>query len=446
MTYAAAGCTGSSKRRGKRGRNEDAFEISRMKIGEDNAALFLGVFDGHGGTGASQFVSERMRFEFEKQLSQRKTVEAALEECFIAVDRDLYAEVNQLAEQCKPFKHDRCMCNFYREMPCRCMQTERTAHEGSTGTVVVFTGGKLYTANIGDSEALLTAKSASVKPKFKYSESSPEDTFFSSDDEDTFFSPFQKAFHSFKSFTANSYEEEEKTNINDDLNYRHRTYSTTITVLDTPTCSRQNEDYLRISTIAQNRISRKSKRRIVGDGIRRGSSPRLNYVTLEGAHSLNMTRAFGNFGHKVFHIDSHSSQDGKRISNYTMSEKLSPIIARPHINTFDLNSEQLFLVVGSDGLWDNLSKTEVNSMIRSHCKNGLSQYKAHLSVDADTSFFFDDTEEEAKVPDMDPEILLAHLAEGAATELLTKALVANKKQDDITVLVVLFSGILSEFS
>ena len=35
------------------------------------------------------------------------------------------------------------------------------------------------------------------------------------------------------------------------------------------------------------------------DGVRRSPmGERFNYVALSGAHQLNMTRAFGNFGHK----------------------------------------------------------------------------------------------------------------------------------------------------
>mmetsp|Transcript_8651 Transcript_8651/g.11318 ORF Transcript_8651/g.11318 Transcript_8651/m.11318 type:complete len:456 (-) Transcript_8651:1158-2525(-) len=454
MTYAAAGCTGSSKRRGRRGRNEDAFEISRMTIGDDNAALFLGVFDGHGGCGASQYVAERMRDEFERQVEKCENIEDALEASFLAVDRDLYIEVNQLAEQYRPFKRERCMCTFYREMPCRCMQAERTAHEGSTGTVVVYSKGKLYAANVGDSEALLTSRSASVKSKYNYPRRSAdgiyEDSFFSSDDEDSaLFSPFQKALKSIKSFTSNNnpFDEEQKSSSSNNL-LKSRTYSTTITIVDTPTCSRDNEDYIRIKSIAEKRVSRKNSHKISGDGIRRGSSPRLNYVALEGAHSLNMTRAFGNFGHKVFHQDSEHFSNGEVTSRFVMNETMSPVIARPHVNAFDLYSDQLFLVVGSDGLWDNLSKSEVNSIVRKHCKGRLAQYRAHLSLQDDNELFFDDSEsdqEEAKTPETNPEMLLAHLAEGAATELLTMALVAHKKQDDITVLVVLFTSILSEF-
>lgn len=147
------------------------------------------------------------------------------------------------------------------------------------------------------------------------------------------------------------------------------------------------------------------------DGIRRGPSHRFNYVALEGAHSLNMTRAFGNFGHKEF------TQDNPAIN----IENQSPIIARPHIRIYESASEDdfLFAVVGSDGLWDNISKEEVVQIVKSYCIE-------KLTGDVEVS-----------------KVQLAALADGASELLLEKSLKRNQKLDDITLVVVIFQGILN---
>ena len=423
MRYAAAGSSSSTKRKTIQNSclNEDTFEIKRLNLLGDSSALFIGVFDGHGGKGAAQYVAENLRPNFEglcKKNQQPDEIRTALYNSFLTTDANLYSAVANVAERYKHLRRDNCSCNFYREMPCRCLHAERSAHEGCTGTAVVYSNNKLYVANVGDSEALLLGNPAASTPfrnKQKPTSKSlrrPRPMSFGE-------SPGARIF-------ANPETTEEKSDtsgVSDMEDDEDEYEAEVLTVAHTPSVEPKDEDYLRIKRIAETR--KQMFKYLVPrpvDGIRRGSSSRLNYVTLEGAHSLNMTRAFGNFGHK-----SYSTVNGRAV----LQESESPVTPRPDIRVVDLSKDQYFLVVATDGLWDNLCKSQVSQIVRSYCSVQLKDMRSQL--------------DKLKQASVSPESILADLAKGAATELLTKAIETNKKADDITVVIVLFEGLLEQY-
>ena len=133
-----------------------------------------------------------------------------------------------------------------------------------------------------------------------------------------------------------------------------------LTPCDTPTTNIECEDYQRIKRVAEARTRTRSSNgsERYPDGVQRNSRglERLNYVALNGAHRLNMTRAFGNFGHKEWR-------------GTAAVESASPVIARPHLATHRRTGREQFVVIGSDGLWDNLSHGAVSAILRKHGKS-----------------------------------------------------------------------------
>jgi serine/threonine protein phosphatase PrpC len=141
--------TGSSKppRRstGERPPNEDRWTAHSM----DDAGLY-GVFDGHGGDGAAEFVAnhlpELVRTKLQCQLAsgsavrRKDVVSSVLAEAFLAADSALYQRVR--SQRVSPqAKHrgtsSRCSrCRMYREKPCICTGVALPANVGSTGSLV----------------------------------------------------------------------------------------------------------------------------------------------------------------------------------------------------------------------------------------------------------------------------------------------------------------------
>ncbi|GBG28899.1 Protein phosphatase 2C 1 [Hondaea fermentalgiana] len=629
MSYAAAGCTGSSKAPTVKngGLNEDRFQIAHLSLDRsDDNALYVGVFDGHGGPGASSYLFEHFLDSFRVVLSDDSASDAPLEDVlhhsFMEADRSLFADVERLGQEYAHLRDERCKCNFYRESPCRCMRAPRSAHEGSTATVLLYTNDRLYCANVGDSEALLVTKSgyirstnesgcrefdspdtrSAVSHRFYQQRHQPRDHNHQQQQDhqrsyesqfalgpsstDTIMtdqtalrpeasamgmpgaapappqgphhlvnkpapstpiidetsprngdasgagvlspSPFAAtalptgnavppsaalAASSPSNITATSTSppvpaisasaaassvpassaivgdgggsgefgatppaqladapamQQQQVSGSDALTAAVSMDTSdpaprlvlrqvepgcpetpslraeTLTIADTPVPHLLNEDYIRVKQIAETRVRRKASktRSSRSDGIRRGPSNRHNYVALEGAHSLNMTRAFGNYGHKVF------SQDSPR----EIIEPESPIIVRPHVNIFEpaYKDDFLFVVVASDGLWDNLHKDEVSTVVTEFCARRL---RASSTDSEPTSITSSPTrvapsstgmQDETKSVDSDS-ALLTSLAEGAAEELLSQALARNRKLDDITVVVVLFNSVLTAF-
>ena len=185
------------------------------------------------------------------------------------------------------------------------------ANEGSTGTVVIVTGEDIFCANIGDSDAVL------------FSRHPP---------------------HRIPQAVSPSHETGEQNKLLSGLKHER------LTVTDTPLVDEENEDFLRIRKIAQARQSHPKAYEAPRNGILvNDKASRFNYVAIPGARSLNMTRAFGNLGHKVM-------RDGSLV------EDESPIVSRPHVVHILRTPEMHSIVVGSDGLWDNVDLDDIEAV------------------------------------------------------------------------------------
>jgi serine/threonine protein phosphatase PrpC len=170
-----------------------------------------------------------------------------------------------------------------------------------------------------------------------------------------------------------------------------------------------------------------------------------------------MTRAFGNFGHKEWR-------------GRTAIESLSPIIARPHVSTHERTGKERYLVIGSDGLWDNLDASEVTDILRQEAAavaaaeaaaavavagcvdadDGTTPAAAAVAAAAATAdagasaAVAGDTNEAAAVQPQQPqpphneEQRWRAMAQRSAVAMLKKALRIRKKPDDITCVVLVF--------
>jgi serine/threonine protein phosphatase PrpC len=192
-----------------------------------------------------------------------------------------------------------------------------------------------------------------------------------------------------------------------------------LTVAHVPVVDETSEDYQRIRKIARSR-AKDGLVSVDSDGIQRGRTPSSNYVHLDGAHKLNMTRAFGNFGLKQF-----ATRDGAIV------EARSSIITRPDTLTIPRSREQLCAVVASDGLWDNLTPKDMRAIVM------YSVYEYAQSEDW-TSSKADDPRRCATARDS----FLEGAGKHALQSAMSHAKRANKKQDDITIVVVLFSSLI----
>lgn len=149
LPYCFGAATGSSKppRRstGVKPPNEDRWAAQ----GIDGAELY-GVFDGHGGEGAAEFVAkhlpELVRTKLLGQLAtggaarRKDAVSSVLTEAFLAVDSALYQQVRsqRVSAQAKGRgASSQCSrCRMYREKPCICTGVALPANVGSTGSLV----------------------------------------------------------------------------------------------------------------------------------------------------------------------------------------------------------------------------------------------------------------------------------------------------------------------
>lgn len=281
----------------------------------------------------------------------------ALEETFIRTDADLFARIQREMERSgtRDAKSRLCRCNFFLEDPCTCLSAPITANEGSTATVVLVMAEKIYVANVGDSDAVIVSsegededeeaqKIPSIPSLVSRSE---EDLLF-----DDIFAPTSSSSSSssISSFLTGSFGSTAATATTQGLQPSSRKLEK-ITVTDTPLRDERNEDYRRIRRVAGSRarpppVHRDGRPRTTlppADGILESThGERYNYVSIPGSRALNMVRAFGNFGNKTM------SEEGKIV------ESESAIIARPHVNVVKRDGRMRAIVIGSDGLWDNV--------------------------------------------------------------------------------------------
>ncbi|KAL6842567.1 hypothetical protein ACP4OV_027411 [Aristida adscensionis] len=117
---------GYSSLRGRRASMEDFYDIRSSKI-DDKDVNFFGVFDGHGGTRAAEYLKEHLFENLLKHPAFISDTKSAISETYKKTDSDfLDAEINS-----------------HRE-------------DGSTASTAVFVGNHLYVANVGDSRAVIS--------------------------------------------------------------------------------------------------------------------------------------------------------------------------------------------------------------------------------------------------------------------------------------------------
>ncbi|XP_042504788.1 probable protein phosphatase 2C 52 [Macadamia integrifolia] len=117
---------GYSSFRGKRASMEDFYDVKMSKIDGQTVCLF-GIFDGHGGSRAAEFLKEHLFENLMKHPKFMTDTKLAISETYQKTDMDfLDAE-----------------SNTYRD-------------DGSTASTAVLVGNHLYVANVGDSRAVIS--------------------------------------------------------------------------------------------------------------------------------------------------------------------------------------------------------------------------------------------------------------------------------------------------
>ena len=153
---------------------------------------------------------------------------------------------------------------------------------------------------------------------------------------------------------------------------------------------------------------------------------RTTYVQVGNAPGLNMTRAFGNFGLKS--IDSRGE----------CNDELSAVAIDAHLSSRSTR-EVAFMVIGSDGLWDNLSRDEVGRLAAAAHETWITSSSGASGSGSNGGG------SSGGSTDADPHATAAACA-GAnvvketdvASMLVQKAKEAHKKTDDITCVVAFF--------
>ncbi|KAL6526988.1 hypothetical protein OROGR_016078 [Orobanche gracilis] len=117
---------GYSSLRGKRASMEDFYDIKASKIDGQSVCLF-GIFDGHGGARAAEFLKEHLFENLLKHPEFIANTKLAISEIYQQTDRDF------LESEKETFRDD-----------------------GSTASTAVLVGNHLYVANVGDSRTIIS--------------------------------------------------------------------------------------------------------------------------------------------------------------------------------------------------------------------------------------------------------------------------------------------------
>uniref|UniRef100_A0ACD5T6R7 Uncharacterized protein n=2 Tax=Avena sativa TaxID=4498 RepID=A0ACD5T6R7_AVESA len=138
--YMSGGCKsddgnlscGYSSFRGKRASMEDFFDIKSSKIDDKQINLF-GIFDGHGGSRAAEYLKEHLFENLVKHPEFMSDTKLAISETYKKTDSEfLESEIN----------------------------THRD--DGSTASTAVLVGNHLYVANVGDSRAVISKSGKAI--------------------------------------------------------------------------------------------------------------------------------------------------------------------------------------------------------------------------------------------------------------------------------------------
>ncbi|KAK3152651.1 hypothetical protein QOZ80_2BG0161760 [Eleusine coracana subsp. coracana] len=123
---------GYSSFRGKRATMEDFYDVKLTEIDGQAVSLF-GVFDGHGGSRAAEYLKEHLFENLIKHPEFLTDTKLAISETYQKTDTDF------LESECSAFRDD-----------------------GSTASTAVLVGDRLYVANVGDSRAVISKAGKAV--------------------------------------------------------------------------------------------------------------------------------------------------------------------------------------------------------------------------------------------------------------------------------------------
>ncbi|RXH95194.1 hypothetical protein DVH24_024878 [Malus domestica] len=132
--YTSGGCKseggelscGYSSFRGKRATMEDFYDVKMSKIDGQTVCLF-GIFDGHGGSRAAQYLKEHLFENLMKHPQFMTDTKLAISESYQQTDADFLDSERDI----------------YRD-------------DGSTASTAVLVGNHLYVANVGDSRTVIS--------------------------------------------------------------------------------------------------------------------------------------------------------------------------------------------------------------------------------------------------------------------------------------------------
>ncbi|KAJ1259223.1 hypothetical protein BS78_10G137900 [Paspalum vaginatum] len=123
---------GYSSYKGRRSTMEDCYDIKLTKI-DGQAVNLFGVFDGHGGNLAAEYLKDNLFKNLMKHPEFLKDTKLAISRTFLQTDGDIIETISS------PFRDD-----------------------GSTALVAVLIGNRIYVANVGDSRAVASKGSKAV--------------------------------------------------------------------------------------------------------------------------------------------------------------------------------------------------------------------------------------------------------------------------------------------
>ncbi|RVW72298.1 putative protein phosphatase 2C 52 [Vitis vinifera] len=136
---------GYSSFRGKRASMEDFYDVKMSKIDGQTVCLF-GIFDGHGGSRAAEFLKEHLFENLMKHPEFMTNTKLAIRLCFCSV-----------SFWCHSFVQDP-IGETYQQTDMNFLDAERDTYrdDGSTASTAVLVGNHLYVANVGDSRAVIS--------------------------------------------------------------------------------------------------------------------------------------------------------------------------------------------------------------------------------------------------------------------------------------------------
>ena len=154
---------GLSEEMGYRASMEDAcaivqhLNIAPLNVQTLSPQSFFGVYDGHGGTQASMYLSQNLHVNVANALLVAASAirEATSDD---VVNEDIYPELNRTAASVTSSLDNvvlKCLKDSFLKTDSDFLKKSQSAQHGSTATTALILGNRLYAANVGDSRTLL---------------------------------------------------------------------------------------------------------------------------------------------------------------------------------------------------------------------------------------------------------------------------------------------------